>query len=219
MSLSNVFVRCCSLQNLLKMKTALRETNKKLFTKYLLVTNLTISTTFSGLGDFLEQSYEIVAGYQKNWDRMRTLKLGSTGLPVGLVCHYWFIFLDRLITGRTGKFLVKKLLLDQFIGSPLYILVFFLSMGIWNGWSRKELKEEILTKGVDLYTAEWIVWPPAQTINFYFLPTRFRLLYDSIISLGFDTYFSYVTHKDKREKNSTSNTQNEVVKDLKKNEN
>ena len=109
MSLSNVRLR--SLHNLFKFK--IRETNKKLFTKYLLVTNLTISTSFSGLGDFLEQSYEIAAGYQKKWDRMRTVKLGSTGLPVGFVCHYWFIFLDRHITGRTGKFLVKKLLLDQ----------------------------------------------------------------------------------------------------------
>lgn len=207
--MTNVLIRIGGASNFLKFKTVIRETNKKLFSKYLLITNLTISTTFSGLGDFLEQSYEIAAGYQKSWDRMRTLKLGSTGLPVGLVYHYWFIFLDRHITGRTGKFLIKKLLMDQFIGSPLYIIVFFLSLGVWNGWSKKELKHEICTKGVDLYTAEWIVWPPAQTFNFYFLPTRFRLLYDSIISLGFDTYFSYVTHKDKREIKSVA-TSNEI---------
>ena len=53
-----------------------------------------------------------------------------------------------------------------------------------------------------------------KSLSLNLLKNKF-LRYDSIISLGFDTYFSYVTHKDKREKN----TENEVVKDLKKNQN
>jgi protein Mpv17 len=39
------------------------------------------------------------------------------------------------------------------------------------------------------------VWPPAQVINFYLLPTRFRVLYDNTISLGYDVYTSYVAHE------------------------
>ena len=175
------------------LRARLRETNRRLFTKYLLITNLTISTTFSGLGDYLEQVLEITAGYKNDWDRLRTLKLASTGLPVGLVCHYWFIFLDRKITGRTGKFLIKKILLDQLIGSPLYIIAFFITIGFWDSWSKK-FKEELFSKATDIYIAEWIR-PPIQAINFYILPTKYRLLYDSIVSLGFDMYTSYVTHK------------------------
>jgi protein Mpv17 len=217
----NSIIRLGSLtNNILRFKTLgakLREKNTKLFTKYLLITNLTISTTFSGLGDFLEQSYELAAGYQSTWDKKRTVKLASTGLPVGFVCHHWYLFLDRYITGRTGKCLVKKFLLDQLIGSPLYIIVFFISMGIWNGWSKKQLKEELVSKGGDIYTAEWIVWPPAQLINFYFLPTRFRLLYDSTISLGFDTYFSYVTHKDQRENKIPKKNDNVKIDEVKLN--
>jgi hypothetical protein len=37
-------------------------------------------------------------------------------------------------------------------------------------------------------------------LNFYFIPSNFRVLYVNTISLGFDTYFSYITHKAKREK-------------------
>ena len=40
--------------------------------------------------------------------------------------------------------------------------------------------------------AEWFIWPPAQFVNFYFLPTRFRVIYDNAISLGYDMYTSHV---------------------------
>ena len=45
------------------------------------------------------------------------------------------------------------------------------------------------------YLAEWVIWPPAQFVNFYFLPTRFRVLYDNIISLVYDTYTSHVKYQ------------------------
>jgi hypothetical protein len=60
--------------------------------------------------------------------------------------------------------------------------------------STEEVLEEIKSKAWRLYAAEWVVWPPAQIINFYLLPTRFRVLYDNTISLGYDVYTSYVKH-------------------------
>lgn len=44
--------------------------------------------------------------------------------------------------------------------------------------------DEIKDKALRLYTAEWVIWPPAQVINFYVLPTKYRVLYDNSISLG-----------------------------------
>jgi protein Mpv17 len=91
-----------------QLSTRLRETRQKMFTKYLLITNITISASFSGLGDFIEQSYEKLAGYLDKYDRFRTFKLATTGIPVGFVCHYWYIFLDKRLPLRTGKTLIKK---------------------------------------------------------------------------------------------------------------
>ena len=49
--------------------------------------------------------------------------------------------------------------------------------------------------GSRLYAAEWLVWPPAQLVNFRFLPTRFRVVFDNVVSLGFDVYTSRVKHQ------------------------
>ncbi len=176
------------------------EKRKKLFTTYLLYTNACIAVSFSGLGDLIEQTYEIQVGNQNNWDMVRTLKLASTGLPIGLVCHAWYIILDRYMPVRNAKSLVKKILLDQFIASPIYICLFFTTLGLYNSSDCTDVIKQIKINGKDIYQMEWFIWPPAQFFNFYFLPTKFRILYDCTISLGFDVYFSYVANKDSRKK-------------------
>jgi len=89
---------------------------------------------------------------------------------------------------------MKKLLVDQILFSPFLIVVFFGTVGLLENSSKEEVIEEIKSKAWRLYAAEWVIWPPAQIINFYMLPTRFRVLYDNTISLGYDVYTSYVKH-------------------------
>lgn len=96
--------------------------------------------------------------------------------------------------GRSIGIVLKKVLVDQLVCSPLCIGMFFVTLGILERSSWPDFKQEIRDKGHRLYVAEWIVWPPAQIINFYFLPTRFRVLYDNTISLGYDVYTSQVKH-------------------------
>ena len=77
---------------------AINRTNKPLFSKHLLLTNLSISIGFSGLGDFIEQILEISAAkHLKEWDKSRTFKFATTGLTVGLVCHYWYLYLGTFV--------------------------------------------------------------------------------------------------------------------------
>ena len=56
------------------------------------------------------------------------------------------------------------------------------------------LGSQTVQLGGRLYLAEWLLWPPAQFINFYYLPTKYRVLYDNIVSLIYDTYTSHVKH-------------------------
>jgi protein Mpv17 len=90
---------------------------------------------------------------------------------------------------------LKKVLVDQLLTSPCCITIFFATLACLEKSDVETFVKELKQKGWHLYVADWVVWPPAQIINFYLLPTRFRVLYDNTISLGYDVYTSYVTHK------------------------
>ncbi|OWR43817.1 hypothetical protein KGM_213549 [Danaus plexippus plexippus] len=142
----------------------------------------------------MEQTYEIYTGDQDNYDFKRTRHMGFSGAALGVLCHHWYKVLDKVIIGKTFNMVTKKLLLDQFIFSPIMIVTLFGSLALFEKDPVANFKEEVRDKFTTLYQAEWMVWPPAQIINFYFLPTRFRVLYDNTISLGYDVYTSQVKH-------------------------
>jgi len=83
-------------------------------------------------------------------------------------------------------------LLDQFICSPILIGTFFLTLSVIERKSADDFLDELKDKSWRLYLAEWTVWPIAQVINFSILPTKYRILYDNTISLGYDVYTSYI---------------------------
>lgn len=175
--------------------------------KYLFYTNVTISVTLSSVGDLLEQCYEISVGEQEKYDFKRTMHMGFSGVAVGVLCHHWYKVLDKFIIGKTYDMVAKKLLLDQLIFSPIMIVTFFGSVALFEENPLQNFKEEMRSKFLTLYRAEWMVWPPAQIINFYFLPTRYRVLYDNTISLGYDIYTSQVKHS----KGLKSSTKDKII--------
>ncbi|XP_017059797.1 mpv17-like protein 2 [Drosophila ficusphila] len=165
--------------------------------KFLLYTNIGISVGLSMVGDTMEQSYERFIGELPEWNRIRTLRMGISGFTVGVVCHYWYQYLDYLFPKRTFKVVVIKILLDQFICSPLYIAVFFLTMALLEDNSWEELQQEIREKALILYAAEWTVWPLAQFINFLLIKPQYRVFYDNTISLGYDVFTSQIKYRKK----------------------
>lgn len=118
--------------------------------------------------------------------------MAISGMTVGVFCHHWYKLLDNKLPGRGIKLVLKKVLIDQTVASPCIIFLFFLTLGVLKRSSPAEVWDEMKDKALRLYTAEWVVWPPAQVINFYILPNRFRVLYDNTISLGYDVYTSAV---------------------------
>ncbi|XP_060606852.1 mpv17-like protein 2 [Ruditapes philippinarum] len=178
-----------------RLVVSLRGKLKKLFSqKYLLYTNTAISVFMSCAGDGLQQNYQIAQKEIACWDKRRSRDVAVTGFLIGPFCHYWYILLDWWLPGRSVGIIMKKLLVDQFICSPVAITSFLSVTSYLEGKRGKELKNELIEKGKTLYAAEWIVWPPAQIVNFYFLPTKYRVLFDNSVSFGFDWYFSYVKY-------------------------
>ncbi|XP_045464596.1 mpv17-like protein 2 [Harmonia axyridis] len=173
-----------------------KSTARKAFSKkYLFYTNVFISFTLSGAGDFVEQQYEKTKGTTTEYNLTRTKNMSISGGSAGALTHFWYIYLDKIIPGASFPIVVKKLILDQLICSPFVIVNMFVIVGFLEKKTGKEIFNEIKNKSITLYIAEWIVWPPAQFINFYLIPGRFRILYDNIISFGYDIYYSSIKYR------------------------
>jgi protein Mpv17 len=176
----------------------------------LLLTNSLISTGMGALGDFIQQHYDIAtesAMCKKSegvktkepvkYDWIRTGHMSAAGFTTGLVTHYWYILLDKKLGNvRRLGLVTKKVLLDQIFFSPVNLAVYFSTVGVCERSSIKRVFQEIKEKGMEnIYVVEWMIWPPAQYFNFLVLPLRYRILFDNVISLGFDIYSPYVKYK------------------------
>lgn len=173
--------------------------------KHLLWTNVTISGITYGTADFVQQVLEKVVYKPKlakpkphQWKT--TWNMALAGTVNGVIFHFWYRMLDRRIPGRTAVPVVIKILLDQIIGSPTSITSFLISMAILEGKTYEDFLDDVKSDWIPLYISEWVVWPAAQYINFYYVPSRFRLLYVNGISLCSDVYKSHIKSTNALEK-------------------
>lgn len=183
--------------------------------KLLLYTNTAISCALSTLGDLMQQKYQLKKNELKTWNFKRTGHVAITGIVIGPFCHYWYVFLDWCFPGKSLKTVTKKIFVDQVICSPIVIGSFLYLTCLMERKTWSETKTEIAKKAKILYKAEWIVWPPAQLFNFYILPLKYRVLFDNLVSLGFDFYFSHVRYgkNDQHNEENVKNISNDNIGD------
>jgi protein Mpv17 len=146
----------------------------------------------AGAGAELQQRYDVAKGHKWNWRRPFNYAVLS-GLCTPPL-HYWFIMLDRVFPGRALRTILIKVALDTIIMEPFSILYYFggaiiLENGITcNSWEL--VKSKVTKSGPSMFLVDLLVYQPCMAANFYFLPTRFRLLFDNIIALCSDVYYS-----------------------------
>lgn len=99
------------------------------------------------------------------------------------------------LPGHGIRTVVAKIAWDQILFSPVCIAACLLVAGRLENKTSEHLLSQTVQLGARLYIAECLIWPPAQFINFYYLPTKYRVLYDNIISLVYDVYTSHVKHQ------------------------
>ena len=69
----------------------------------------------------------------------------------------------------------KRLACDQLIMAPLGLFVFITFFAICQGLEFEAYRERLKTLYVPLLLANYSVWPLIQTVNFRFLPLRYRV--------------------------------------------
>ncbi|CAL1541644.1 unnamed protein product [Lymnaea stagnalis] len=193
---------------------SLQRSGRLLFSpKYLLFTNTGLSVSVSIGGDLIQQNYQRIQNDpDKFWDIKRTGKMAASGLAFGPLVHYWYFYLDKWFPARTLGSLFKKIALDQLCFSPICVTVFLLTIGIIEQQGLELLKEEFMDTGVLMFLTDIVFWSPALAINFYFMPAKYRVLFDNMISLVVDTIFSYLRFDhSKARRDHTSNPKDKTM--------
>jgi len=165
----------------------------------LLVVNTVSCGAFLGLGDIIQQKIERHRGTAAtpHHDWRRTGRLFVVGLTQGPPHHYFYIWMDQLVPGRTKGAVGRKVLLDQLWCAPFFAVTFFLTAGLLEGQPLPECWKEFCRKFPAVYAFDWLLWPPSQAINFMFVPAEYRVLYVNAVTVLWDVFLSYMKHCDR----------------------
>ncbi|XP_055322170.1 mpv17-like protein 2 [Sitodiplosis mosellana] len=184
------------------MKYFIKNLTDAMFKKYLLTTNIVSSGILMSIGDAVSQyverktlvKHEEHQKFQFNWSRNGTMFV--VGALQGPMHHYFYGWLDGKFSGATLKHSTIKILFDQFVMSPACIVMFFYSAGWMYKQTTDECNQELKSKFVTVYIADWMVWPFAQFINFYYLHPKYRVIYVNFVTMMYNVFLSYVKHTD-----------------------
>lgn len=170
-----------------------------IFGKYLLATNIISSGVLMSIGDLMSQEIEYRNGTStitKRYDWKRNAKMFIVGAAQGPLHHYFYGWLDRAYLGATIKTTTIKILYDQLIMSPVCIAAFFYTAGWLDGKDTSGCTDEFQSKFKIVYITDWLVWPGAQFINFYYLAPKYRVIYVNFVTMLYNVFLSYIKHED-----------------------
>lgn len=157
--------------------------------KYLLPINIGVSIGCCTCAEVIEQKF---IERKENLNFRRIFSFGFCGFLSGFTGTFWYLWSGKRIVGRYK--VLKQLLLYQTVFTPYEYMQFYLSVGLLEGESFKEVLTEIKRKFLITYLMDWIVFPPFMAINFKLIPLRYRFVYDNTIQLMWCVFLSYLKH-------------------------
>eukprot|EP00123_Amoebidium_parasiticum_P021436 comp6722_c0_seq1/m.2496 comp6722_c0_seq1/g.2496 ORF comp6722_c0_seq1/g.2496 comp6722_c0_seq1/m.2496 type:complete len:247 (-) comp6722_c0_seq1:444-1184(-) len=129
-----------------------------------------------------------------NWKRTGMFVL-INGIYVAPTIHVWYNLIARTI-GRWGGMqgVFAQLAADQLLFAPAFISSFTALLLAVEGRAA-DLPGHLAQHLWSTLIANWQIWVPANYVNFRYVPLAYRVLFGNGVSLVWNTYLSYATHK------------------------
>ncbi|PON80687.1 Mpv17/PMP [Parasponia andersonii] len=155
-----------------------------LLAKYPVTTKAVTSALLTLVGDLICQ---IAIDQVPSLDLKRMFLFTLLGLA--------YLYLSKLVTlpGGSGAFL--RLLLDQFLFSPIFIGVFLSTLVTLEG-RPEQVIPKLQQEWFSAVLANWQLWIPFQFLNFRFVPQQFQVLAANFIALIWNVILSFKAHKE-----------------------
>lgn len=184
----------------------------RLAARPLLTQAVTTSVLFA-VGDITAQQVVEKRGLKKH-DLTRTGRMALYGGVIfGPAAATWFKFLQKNVNLRNANStILARVALDQGVFAPVFISVFLSSMAVLEGTSPKAKLE---ASYVPALTANYMIWPFVQLVNFKFVPLQHRVLFVNLISIGWNCYLSFLNSGASKKREGLVEEVEEVVDDVK----
>ena len=177
-----------------------------LLDSYPIITKCLTSGVIAASGDFLCQGILLTDEQDNNnnsntldprsrqalrwWDYERTLRFAFLGtFLVGPCVHLWYQKLATVVPGDTPLAVVQRVILDQVGFAPIFLSTFITSLWTLEGreFDVAKLKEN-WSKAI---VANWLLWVPAQAVNFSYIPLKYQVLYSNVVAVMWNCFLSY----------------------------
>ncbi|KRZ11187.1 Multiple C2 and transmembrane domain-containing protein 2 [Trichinella zimbabwensis] len=174
---------------------------QRLFTKHLLLTNVTSGMVIGFFSDIVQQKIKIHrqglsdgtnSAMVVDIRRASHLSLSTSILSVEM--HFWYKFLDRLFPTKALKHVLVKVCCDELIMAPNFCFTMLASVNVLEGSSWIKFTNRLKNSFLWLYLADVAVYTPVQLINFYFLSTKYRTVFVYAASAIYLCLASYALH-------------------------
>lgn len=137
-----------------------------------------------------------MASFCEAWDYRRSLHFFILGFTfVAPTSHYWYGGMAKHAWTRGQSFgqISKRVALDQFLWTPLFFVIWL--GGFWSmeasSLNLPRVQEQLTSSLPNIMVANWILWIPAQYLNFYACPVKFQVLFVNLVELGWNCYLSF----------------------------
>jgi protein Mpv17 len=124
----------------------------------------------------------------------RIASAGLFGAALAPVGQTWYTVLDKLPKAIIGwRRIALKTTLDLALFEPVAVAAFF----SWMTWAEGgDIKRKLERDFVSTLIAEWALWLPVQTINFWKVPVNYQLLVVNMVCLLDSTFLCWVEEQD-----------------------
>ncbi|CAI5719908.1 unnamed protein product [Peronospora destructor] len=115
------------------------------------------------------------------------------GVLISPVLHVWYRLLSTRLPGISATAIAKRLAMDQLGFAPVFLPIFLSSVMTLEG-RMEHIPDKLKADWWPITKANWIVWVPAQLVNFRFVPGSMQVLFSNVMGLFWNAYLSYASH-------------------------
>ncbi|MBN3320976.1 MP17L protein, partial [Atractosteus spatula] len=153
------------------------------------ITNVTLYGCLFAGGDLVHQCLTHRDGL--DWRRTRNVAVVAFSFH-GNFNYLWMRALERRFPGRSARMVLRKLLLDQTVASPVATSVFYTGVSLLDG--KDDVLQDWREKFLNTYKTGLMYWPFVQLLNFLLVPLYLRTTFTGCCAFLWATFLCFSRH-------------------------